>query len=114
MATDFVFLGKLEPSVTYKEFAHFEELTCLFFNFYDNNVSLPVEFCWMCLRNWSEHNREYYECSIYKESGQLANENSGVKAREALKKYLFYYERVSSKSSLGFVLEKHWAIRDGS
>ena len=51
------------------------------------------EFCWMCLRNWTEHNREYYECSIYKENPQVANENSGLKAREALKKYLFYYER---------------------
>lgn len=48
----------------------------------------------MCLRNWSEHNREYYECSIYKQNPQIANETSGVKAREALKKYLFYYERV--------------------
>ena len=52
------------------------------------------EFCWMCLRNWSEHNREYYECSIYKQNPGVASENSGVKAREALKKYLFYYERV--------------------
>ena len=50
----------------------------------------------MCLRNWTEHNREYYECSIYKENPQVANECSGVKAREALKKYLFYYERVSA------------------
>ena len=49
----------------------------------------------MCLRNWTEHNREYYECSIYKENPKVANENSGLKAREALKKYLFYYERVS-------------------
>ena len=58
------------------------------------------EFCWMCLRNWSEHNREYYECSRYKENPQIANENSGVKAREALKKYLFYYERVSLTGTL--------------
>ena len=49
----------------------------------------------MCLRNWTEHNREYYECSIYKKNPEIANETSGVKAREALKKYLFYYERVS-------------------
>ena len=47
------------------------------------------------MRNWTEHNREYYECSMYKENPQVANECSGVKAREALKKYLFYYERVS-------------------
>lgn len=51
------------------------------------------EFCWMCLRNWNEHNREYYECSMYKQNPEVANENCGVKAREALKKYLFYYER---------------------
>ena len=52
----------------------------------------------MCLRNWSEHNREYYECSIYKQNPEVANENSGIRAREALKKYLFYYERVREQA----------------
>ncbi|XP_046840208.1 E3 ubiquitin-protein ligase ARIH2-like isoform X2 [Xenia sp. Carnegie-2017] len=52
------------------------------------------EFCWMCLGNWNEHNREYYECSIYKENPSMVKKKSGtLKAREALTKYLFYYER---------------------
>ena len=36
---------------------------------------------------------EYYECSRYKENPNIANESAHAKAREALKKYLFYFER---------------------
>ncbi|XP_038054026.1 E3 ubiquitin-protein ligase ARIH2-like isoform X2 [Patiria miniata] len=50
-------------------------------------------FCWMCLGDWKTHGSEYYECSRYKENPNIANESANVKAREALKKYLFYYER---------------------
>ena len=44
--------------------------------------------------DWKNHGSEYYECSRYKENPNIANESANVKAREALKKYLFYYERV--------------------
>ncbi|XP_077994653.1 putative E3 ubiquitin-protein ligase ariadne-2 [Glandiceps talaboti] len=51
------------------------------------------DFCWMCLGDWKNHGSEYYECSRYKENPNIANESVHVQAREALKKYLFYFER---------------------
>lgn len=66
------------------------------------HLIVTSEFCWMCLGNWNEHNREYYECSIYKENPSMVKKKSGtLKAREALTKYLFYYERV--RKSSGFI-----------
>ena len=69
------------------------------------------DFCWMCLGNWRTHGSEYYECSRsgfriqetfvtlpmfrYKENPNIANESAHAQAREALKKYLHYFERVS-------------------
>lgn len=54
------------------------------------------DFCWMCLGDWKAHGSEYYECSRYKENPNIAHESVHAQAREALKKYLHYYERVSS------------------
>lgn len=51
------------------------------------------DFCWMCLGDWKTHGSEYYECSRYKENPAIAQESAHAQAREALKKYLFYYER---------------------
>ncbi|XP_074645621.1 putative E3 ubiquitin-protein ligase ariadne-2 isoform X2 [Tubulanus polymorphus] len=51
------------------------------------------DFCWMCLGDWKNHGSEYYECSRYKENPNIVNESANAKAREALKKYLFYFER---------------------
>lgn len=51
------------------------------------------DFCWMCLGDWNSHGSEYYECSRYKENPNIANESAHAQAREALKKYLFYFER---------------------
>ncbi|KFM80044.1 hypothetical protein X975_14917, partial [Stegodyphus mimosarum] len=51
------------------------------------------DFCWMCLGDWNAHGSEYYECSRYKENPNIANESAHAQAREALKKYLFYFER---------------------
>lgn len=53
------------------------------------------DFCWMCLGDWNTHGSEYYECSRYKENPNIAHESVHAQAREALKKYLHYYERVS-------------------
>ena len=49
----------------------------------------------MCLGDWKTHGSEYYECSRYKENPNIAHESVHAQAREALKKYLHYYERVS-------------------
>lgn len=58
------------------------------------------DFCWMCLGDWKAHGSEYYECSRYKENPNIAHESVHAQAREALKKYLHYYERVSFSLSL--------------
>ncbi|XP_078485899.1 E3 ubiquitin-protein ligase ARIH2 isoform X1 [Ciona intestinalis] len=50
-------------------------------------------FCWMCLGDWKNHGNSYYECSRYKENPRIASKNSQTQAREALKKYLFYFQR---------------------
>uniref|UniRef100_A0A1A9ZL14 RBR-type E3 ubiquitin transferase n=1 Tax=Glossina pallidipes TaxID=7398 RepID=A0A1A9ZL14_GLOPL len=56
------------------------------------------DFCWMCLGDWKMHGSEYYECSRYKDNPNIANESVHVQAREALKKYLHYYERWENHS----------------
>ncbi|PSN52466.1 putative E3 ubiquitin-protein ligase ariadne-2 [Blattella germanica] len=57
------------------------------------------DFCWMCLGDWKSHGSEYYECSRYKENPNIANESVHAQAREALKKYLHYYERWENHSN---------------
>ncbi|XP_017778653.1 PREDICTED: protein ariadne-2 isoform X2 [Nicrophorus vespilloides] len=56
------------------------------------------DFCWMCLGDWKSHGSEYYECSRYKDNPNIAHESVHVQAREALKKYLHYYERWENHS----------------
>jgi ariadne-2 len=46
------------------------------------------DFCWVCLEKWDSH-RGYYECSTYKKM----DERGKNEARQALEKYLFYYQR---------------------
>ncbi|KAG7276790.1 hypothetical protein CRUP_014464 [Coryphaenoides rupestris] len=43
--------------------------------------------------NHMTHGSEYYECSRYKENPDIVNQSQQAQAREALKKYLFYFER---------------------
>lgn len=47
--------------------------------------------------DWKTHATEYYECSKYKADPKIAEKTAGAKARAALEKYLFYYNRVRSK-----------------
>jgi len=56
------------------------------------------DFCWMCLGDWRNHGSEYYECSRYKENPNIVNESVHAQAREALKKYLHYFERWENHS----------------
>lgn len=56
------------------------------------------DFCWMCLGDWKAHGSEYYECSRYKENPNIAHESAHAQAREALKKYLHYFERWENHS----------------
>ena len=57
-------------------------------------LNFVADFCWMCCGDWRTHGSEYYECSRYKSNPNIVNESAGIQAREALKKYLFYFERV--------------------
>jgi len=59
-----------------------------------------ADFCWMCLGDWKTHGSEYYECSRYKENPDIVNQSQQAQAREALKKYLFYFERVGAPPPL--------------
>lgn len=52
----------------------------------------------MCLGEWKGHGAEYYECSRYKENPNVAGDSLHALAREALKKYLHYYERWENHS----------------
>lgn len=56
-------------------------------------------FILSCCIDWSAHNSEYYECSRYRSNPDIGKEKV-TSARAALKKYLFYYERVSDNGSL--------------
>lgn len=56
----------------------------------------------MCLGDWKTHGSEYYECSRYKENPDIVNQSQQAQAREALKKYLFYFERVGVLSCTCF------------
>lgn len=58
-----------------------------------------ANFCWVCLNDWVTHGTEYYECSRFKGNAKPKDsDDEHVKAREALKKYLFYYERWENHS----------------
>ncbi|CAF0843165.1 unnamed protein product [Didymodactylos carnosus] len=50
-------------------------------------------FCWMCLGDWKSHENNYYDCSKYRGQPQSQLETVQSRAREALKKYLHYFER---------------------
>lgn len=68
---------------------------CGFSYGYNVHSVFCTDFCWMCLGDWKTHGSEYYECSRYKENPDIVNQSQQAQAREALKKYLFYFERVS-------------------
>lgn len=65
----------------------------------------------MCLGDWKAHGSEYYECSRYKENPNIANESVHAQAREALKKYLFYFERVCMAGLPDYMLLIHQRMR---
>jgi ariadne-1 len=57
-------------------------------------------FCWLCLGDWATHGSStggYYQCNIYEQrskEGKMAEEEKGrQKAKHALDKYMFYFER---------------------
>jgi hypothetical protein len=53
------------------------------------------------LLDWKTHENNYYECSKYRGQPQSKLETTQSCAREALKKYLHYFERVMK---IGFLI----------
>jgi len=53
------------------------------------------------LLDWKTHENNYYECSKYRGQPQSKSETIQSSAREALKKYLHYFERVMK---IGFLI----------
>lgn len=53
-----------------------------------------MEYIIIMCTDWKTHATEYYECSKYKADPKIAEKTAGAKARAALEKYLFYYNRV--------------------
>mmetsp|Transcript_100890 Transcript_100890/g.290056 ORF Transcript_100890/g.290056 Transcript_100890/m.290056 type:complete len:540 (-) Transcript_100890:141-1760(-) len=58
------------------------------------------EFCWLCLGDWSTHGTStggYYQCNIYdkqaKEGKYIEEERKMERAKHALDKYMFFFER---------------------
>jgi len=58
------------------------------------------EFCWLCLGEWSTHGTStggYYQCNIYdkqaKEGKHMEEEKTRQRAKHALEKYMFFFER---------------------
>ncbi|CAL1266529.1 unnamed protein product [Larinioides sclopetarius] len=76
--------------------------------------SCKFDFCWMCLGDsppkvktavFSRHHYSTFRVR-YKENPNIANESVHAQAREALKKYLFYFERLLNEIAL-FQWENH-------
>ncbi|CAK9293171.1 unnamed protein product [Gordionus sp. m RMFG-2023] len=64
------------------------------------------EFCWMCLKDWSTHNKEYSQCSNFENEDHVFQTDSNTQdsiyqtfhsnkqiSKATLERYLFYYSR---------------------
>ena len=60
---------------------------------------LVCGMCYILCIDWKTHATEYYECSKYKADPKIAEKTAGAKARAALEKYLFYYNRVRKSNN---------------
>lgn len=54
------------------------------------------EFCWMCMGVWSEHGTSWYNCNRYEEKSGSEARDAQAKSRQALDRYLFYYNRFAN------------------
>ncbi|KAI8908499.1 hypothetical protein EDD86DRAFT_207829, partial [Gorgonomyces haynaldii] len=55
-----------------------------------------TEFCWVCLGPWSEHGTQWYNCNRYDEKNSVEARDSQAKSRQALERYLHYYNRYAN------------------
>lgn len=59
------------------------------------------EFCWVCLRDWSEHGANtggYYKCNKFDASNGGDDQSDAAKAKRELDRYLHYYKRYHAHS----------------
>ena len=54
------------------------------------------EFCWICMGNWSEHGQSWYNCNRFEEKSGLDGRDAQAKSRQALERYLHYYNRYAT------------------
>ncbi|KAJ3005765.1 hypothetical protein HKX48_000470 [Thoreauomyces humboldtii] len=54
------------------------------------------EFCWVCLGPWSDHGTAWYSCNRFDEKASLDARDSQAKSRQALERYLHYYNRYAN------------------
>jgi len=64
-------------------------LLCCNFSHFSIEISFELD--------WKTHENNYYECSKYRGQPQSQLETKQSRAREALKKYLHYFERVNEQ-----------------
>lgn len=55
------------------------------------NTNCGYEFCWLCMQSWRVHG--YQPCNRYNSTEAKEKANAQAKAREALKRYLFFANR---------------------
>ncbi|KAJ3277018.1 hypothetical protein HDV01_000070 [Terramyces sp. JEL0728] len=54
------------------------------------------EFCWICLGPWADHGTSWYNCSRYEEKESVDARDAQTKSRQALERYLHYYNRYAN------------------
>ncbi|VDL48330.1 unnamed protein product [Hymenolepis diminuta] len=60
------------------------------------NADCKYEFCWVCLGGWDAHGAQWYVCNSYKEAAARKAREAQDKNREALSRYLFFYDRYAN------------------
>lgn len=67
------------------------------------NVNCKADFCWVCLGPWEPHGSSWYNCNRYNVSNAKVARDGQTQHRQALERYLFYYNRyVNHMKSLKF------------
>ncbi|TPX51356.1 hypothetical protein SeLEV6574_g00333 [Synchytrium endobioticum] len=54
------------------------------------------EFCWVCMGPWVDHGTQWYNCNRFDEKQSIDARDSQAKSRQALERYLFYYNRFAN------------------
>jgi len=54
------------------------------------------EFCWICSGPWSDHGTQWYTCNRFDEKAGVDARDSQAKSRQALERYLHYYNRYAN------------------